>query len=101
VPTPSKSQCPGCGGRLDPIDDPPGDGTATAHIIGGDLFGWIVAGLFTLLGLLWWPGYIVGVAVIIWIVVRMSRRRTEYWCRDCQRSWSHEELSRRGQTSAL
>jgi hypothetical protein len=80
--------------------EPPGDGTVVALMF-GDFFAGAVGGLSLLLGFFWWPGYIVGLGVVAWLIMRVSKRRTEYWCRNCQRSWPYAELSRSRRSSAL
>jgi hypothetical protein len=80
--------------------EPPSEGTIAALIF-GDFLGCAVASLFLLLGLLWWPGYIPGMGAVVWVIVRVALRRTEYWCRNCQRSWSYDDLSRSRRPSAL
>src|SRR5215475_5691846 len=68
--------CPICNSPLEARAEHNAVAQAIVTMVLSDLAGWCFAGLFVVVGLVWWPGYVVGAGVVLWLIVRQATRRT-------------------------
>ncbi len=87
-----KLSCPICGGTVEEKSKEKSDDGTVVALMFGDLFGWCVAGAFAAVGLVWWPGYILGIGVVIWLLWLNLRLSPDYYCERCNEHFSNDAL---------
>ena len=85
--------CPVCQG---PVREAAGE-IETASIVlltFADLPAWGLAAIFVALGWLWWPGYLIGIVIILWFVFRRASRKRTHYCPLCRENFTADEVIR-------
>jgi len=88
--------CPTCHGPVEAMAEHNAIARTFGAMVLSDLVGWSLAGLFVIVGLVWWPGYIFGAGAVLWLIVRQTIRRSRYHCARCNENFSYDTVSPSG-----
>jgi DNA-directed RNA polymerase subunit RPC12/RpoP len=83
--------CSECNSRIQPISRLDAFNAVVSTV---DVFGWVLAGLFAILGLVWWPAYLVAGLTVAFGLFKAYARRPRYVCSNCKRGFTYEEVGR-------
>jgi hypothetical protein len=88
-----RKYCPHCGNTVSAIQREAADDGLTSSFLLAEVVGWCVGGLSIAMGFVWWPGYIIGVVAVLWLVVRHIQVSAMYYCGSCSARISYRSLT--------
>ena len=86
-------KCPQCGGAIEHIDEHKTISYFFANMIGAEIFMYIAAGVFFVIGLQWYPALIISIFLAVWLF--FIKGKNVFICKACGEQFKYGELYKR------